>query len=156
MITVKTQGFKELEAKLGIIKSKATRRNVGIRALTKAAEPMAAKARQLAPKDENDLENSIKVSPRASNKLGQATKRGGRGGQFGDVLEVFIGIDATQNPALNIYAAIQEEGKANNPAQPYMRPAYESNKMKSLDIIKDAILIEINNAVGRQERKAMK
>ena len=154
VITVKTKGFKELEANLAKLEKQTTRKNVAIRALTTGAEPMALTARRYAPKDEDDLEKSITVSPVATNARGRKGKRGGSGGQFGDIVQVFIGIDPTRDARVNIYSQVQEFGNENNPAQPFMRPAFEGGKFRAIDHIADALKVEIGKAIGRQERKA--
>ena len=153
MIKVSTSGFKELEAKLRDIEKKTTRRTTGIRALMKAGEPMAERARLLAPKEEGDLERAIKLSPVATGFNGRKGRRGGSGGQYGDTLEVFLGIDLSVNRRLSVYSRVQEEGNGKQPAQPYMRPAFESQKMQTVDRIRDQLRIEIDKAIGRQVRK---
>lgn len=151
-LTVKTEGFKQLEGRLAMISANVTRRNVGIRALTKGAVPMRDAIKRLAPEDEGDLKESIQISDRAHKGGGRKTKRGGSGGQFGDIVEVFIGIDPTPDPRLPIYSVIAEEGEQGRPAKPYMRPGYEAEKYRALDHIKEALTDEIDKNARRARK----
>lgn len=152
---VEIKGGKALEAALGEIAKTATRRNIAIRGLTKAAEVIADRARQLAPKDQGDLEQSIKVSPTAY-LAGKKSKRGGNGGDFGDVVEVFVGIDASVNKALTIYAPINEFGNDPRPKQPYMRPAFDQTGERALDLMISETAAETEKAIARAARRNAK
>ena len=140
------EGGRELDAALRNL-SKATARNVGRRALTTAAEPIAAKARVLAPKDEEDLESAIKV--------GKAIASFQRQGNRGDIVTVFVGIDESVDKRLHIYAEEQEEGNPDRgmAAQPYMRPAWDSEKEKAVERIAPELWAEIEAANARAARK---
>lgn len=144
----KFEGGKDLEAALLNLSTKATARNVGKRGLTKAAEPIAAKARLLAPKDEHDLESAIKV--------GKAIGAFQRDGNRGDYIAVFVGIDESVDKRLHIYAAEQENGNPDRQleAQPYMRPAWDSEKGKAVELLAPALWEEIAAANARSARKA--
>ena len=156
MITVKTKGFKELEDALGKIEKEATRKNIAIRSLTKAGDMMVMTAQRMAPTDEGDLRSAITIAPRATTSGGRKGKRGGSGGQFGDVVRVFMGIDLSVNNRLIIYSAVQEWGNVSNPAQPYMRPAFDAEKFRYVDRLSEELSIDIGKAIGRQERKRAK
>lgn len=148
-------GGKAVEAALGQIAKESTRRSIAIRGLTKAAAPIADRARQLAPKDEGDLEQSIKVSPTAY-LAGKKSKRGGNGGNFGDIVEVFIGIDASVNKALPIYAPINEFGDDPRPKQPFFRPAFDQQGERALDLMISETAAETEKAIARAARRAAK
>lgn len=150
--TIKTEGFADIEKSLSAIESQLTRRNVAIRALTKGGEPIRADASRNAPKDKGDLDTSIKISPRAALN-GRKTRRGGAGGEFGDVVEVFIGIDTSINRRLRIYAAIQENGSESNAAQPYIRPAFDAHGRNAVSTIKNELTIEVSKTVQRAAAK---
>lgn len=136
-------GFKEL--------TKATARNVGRRALEAGAEPIRDKARQLAPKDEHDLEKSIQIGNRANTRASRRFKR-----ENPDVIEKFIGIDGTVDKRVAIYSYEQEFGNNYQQAQPYMRPAWESEKMAALDRTVEVLRQETNKSVARARKKAAK
>lgn len=144
----KFEGGKDLEAALMNLATKATARNVGKRGLTTAAEPIAAKARLLAPKDEHDLESAIKV--------GKAIGAFQRDGNRGDYIAVFVGIDESVDKRLHIYAAEQENGNPDRgmEAQPYMLPAWLSERQNAVKLIGPALWGEIVSTNERAARKA--
>lgn len=162
--TVRTSGFRELERELGRIDKEVTRRNTAIRALEQGAQPMRATISGMAAVLDGDLANSVAVAARIGRGgRGKRTKgrRGGSGGEFGDRVEVFIGIDVNaavikgSHPLA--YAEVTEFGPAvydvNVPAQPFFRPGFEAEKHNSVQHIADSLTVEIGKAVGRQERK---
>jgi len=160
-ISIKTSGFRELEKKLGEIAKPATRKTVAIRALTAAAEPMAKLIASLAPVDMGDLRDAIAVAPRAVKGGGGKGKRGGGGGEFGDTVEVFVGVDTAaiaKNPELNAYAGVQEFGPelydVSAPAQPYFRPGFERDKVPALGRIAKSVEAEIGKTLTRQSKRA--
>ena len=148
---IENAGFRDLEAALGQITTRATRRNVGRRALRAAAEPIRAKAAQLAPDDPRtdapyDLKTSIVVSSRQ--KSGRATRH--RRESPTEVV-VFIGPTKEGYPQ----AIMQEFGTKHHSARPYLRPAWSiEGGLKALDRIRAAMAIEIEKAIGRQARRA--
>jgi hypothetical protein len=101
----------------------------------------------LAPKDEMNLEQSIKVGPRA---IAQFRRSGTRG----DYVAVFVGIDESIDARLHIYAPAQENGLKNMPAQPFMRPAWDSEKFQAVDKIAPELWAEITKTTARAQRKA--
>ena len=148
MTSFKFEGGKELEAALMSLGKTVTARNVGARALKLAADPIAVKALVLAPKDERDLEQSIKV--------GKAIAAFQRDGNRGDYVATFVGIDESVDKRLHIYAAEQENGNPDRgmKAQPYMRPAWDSEKHKAVDRVAPALWDEISKAAARAAKKA--
>lgn len=155
-MTVDFKGGQALEAALAELSTQATRRNVAIRALEQAGAPMRDRAKALAPVDVHDLEKSIEIAPRAVRGSGTRTKRGGNAGGFGDVVEVFLGIDTAANPAVNIYGPMSEFGLGHMPLQPFFRPAFDDEKHATLDRIRQSLTVEIGKAAARQERRAAK
>lgn len=65
-------GFAELEDALAEIAATSTRVALTSRALRQAAKPMEALAKQYAPIDDGDLEDSIKITTRATGEVGNA------------------------------------------------------------------------------------
>lgn len=172
---VKTEGFKELDDALGQF-SKATARNVLRRALIKAGEPIAAKARLLAPDDPDgpadDVKNSITVSVRTANKVGKAAyasaKHSGktdaeavdamRSAQRhakgrGSFAEVDVGPSAGRNARVGI---LQEFGTSHHPPHPFMRPAWAAHKHDALVLISQHLGEEIEKAAARAAKKKPK
>jgi len=142
---VEFRGGKELEARLKALGNKALAKRVAERALKRAAEPIRDKARELAPKDERNLEQSISI--------GRAIRAFQRT-SAGDIVRTFVGIDESKDARLHIYASIDEFGTDQHPAQPYMRPAWEAEKMNSFNLIRVTLDQEITQAAARQARKA--
>lgn len=140
-------GGKALEAALMELKTKATARNVGKRALTVAAEPIRAEWERMAPRDSGDLKQSIKVG-----KAIAAFQKQSRG----DQVFVFVGIDEGTNARLHIYAEVQEFGTPHTPAQPAGRPAWETKKMAAFDLIGPALWADLEKTAARAARKTAK
>lgn len=133
-------GLSELEDALAEL-PKATGKNVLKRALTKAGEPIEEMAERLAPQ----LSGALKRSFTTGTKLSRRQKS--QHEKESDV-EVFVG------PGSLAQAITQEFGTAHHGAKPFMRPAWDSNKSKAFDTIKEDIKTEIDKAVARLARKA--
>lgn len=160
-------GFKELEAALKEL-PRATAKSVVRKTLQKAAAPMVEAARAAAPVRSGILASGLASSGKA---------KGGNAGQraFGAALragqdisgarqaarsanrdasgsvELFIGPDQSDGQGL-----LQEFGTATNPAQPFLRPAWDGNKDKALEIITADLRANIFKAVARLARKQAK
>ena len=140
-MSVSTRGFAALEAKLGNIEKQTKRRLAARRALKSAAAPIRDAARRLCPKDEKILEQSIVIAPRA--RLGRGSKAMREATE--DEVAIYVGIspalDSKENNVV-VYSILAEFGYS-MPAQPYMRPAWDAESVKSLDCIRDALTVEI-------------
>lgn len=167
-VSVKVSGLAELNKALGKL-PKATARNVLVRTLNKAAEPMAEEARRLAPVKTGKLRDSIMVSARVKNTIGNsrysAAMRAGLGKEAaraallaarkankgkGSFAEVFVG--PARGGGVIRYAHIIEFGAADRAPQPYMRPAWETTKDAMLGTIKTELRNEIIAAARRLGR----
>lgn len=142
---VKFSGGRDIERALKDLASNATKRNATLRALNHAAEPIRDEATRLAPEDRGELKASIKIG-KAISAFQRMSK--------GDVVVTFVGIDESINKRLHIYAEIDEFGRVGQEPQPYMRPAWEQEKMTALDRLGPALWIEIDKAAERAARKA--
>lgn len=138
-------GFEGLEAAL-VQLPKATGRNVLRRVARGALEPMADDARSNAPRNEGDLIASITVSE-------QRTRRAKRTFRW----DRKNGLEMAMGPAAGLgtlqYATHVEFGTVDTPAQPYMRPAWDSGQNAALEYVKDHLWEEIHRAAKRLERK---
>jgi HK97 gp10 family phage protein len=148
-ITVKTEGFKELEQALSIL-PRATQKNTAARTLLKAAEPIAGRAEQLSPDDLRtgppDLHTSIKATKRPK----------ARRIVWVDVApHQPIERNAKTNKITGRRAAAQqlERGDGDMPAKPFMRPAWEAEKGNALATIKSLLKVEILKSVARLAKK---
>ena len=142
--TVKIEGLRELDRALGQL-PKSTAKAVLRKVLKDAGEPLARSARRLAPKDEYHLYESIDVSTRL-NRRQRGLHRKETSPAF---QEMFVG---TNNPA----GVQQEFGNDRHAAQPFMRPAWDAEKMNVLDLISVSLWGEIEKAAQRLARKAAK
>lgn len=132
MITVKTKGFRELEQMMFRIKGSTAKSNVR-EAMREAFEPMAQRARALAPVDHADLVESIDVTGKG---IPPAPGR--------DPAEMLMG------PGRHPQAILQEFGTYKEPPQPFMRPAWDEGHMELLDRFGVLVWSRITAAVGRR------
>lgn len=149
-MTIRVDGFKELDAALKEMKT-ATARGTVRRAMMKAFQPMADDASSLAPDDPRtpspDLHRAIKVGDTL--KAGRSMSTKGFGFKDGQVT-VWMGPTREGYPQ----AMMQEFGTVNQPAQPYMRPAWDAGKGQLLEDLKANLAAEITKTAERAARKA--
>lgn len=138
-VTVKTEGFRELDLALAAL-PRATSKRVAVKALKKAAEPIAAAGAARAPV----LTGGLRASYGVGVKL---TRRQRKVSPKESPVEVYVG---PNNPA-----AVQTEfGNEHQAAEPHLRPAWDGNKDSALDTIKAELWSEIEKAAARAARKA--
>lgn len=143
-VTVKTKGFKELDKILAEKLPQATARNVLRRVAKGALEPMADTAARMAPEDEGRLAFSIDVSEGRTRRAKTNFLR-------------IRGVQMAMGPASGLgtlqYSSFVEFGTIDTPAQPFMRPAWETGKMNALEYVQDNLWREVEKAVGRVAKK---
>lgn len=155
--------------------TRATARNVARRSLKAGGQIIADKASDLAPDDPRtaapDLRTSITVSTKLKNPAGKRefaaeikksgsvssavsalTKARSKTKGAAPVVMMFVG--PAGDPAR--YAHFPEFGTVNHAPQPYMTPAFESEKMNALRAIEGSLKTEMNKAIARAARKAAK
>jgi HK97 gp10 family phage protein len=152
---VSFKGGRELQSALRELGSVTTQKNVAKRALEKAAIPIRDEAIRLAPDDPKtaqgvSLVSAIKIGERALGRRNRSFRRDN------GIVERYVGIDPTVHPRVAFYSEIQEFGKGKNKAHPYMRPAWETKKMVTMDRLSDDLKVEIGKAADRAARKAAK
>lgn len=138
--TFKIEGLRELERALGEL-PKATGKNVLKRTLMKVAKPIEADARRLAPVLRGDLEKHIATSTKLATRQKRAQPKR-------STVEVHVGADTRPQ------AHLQEFGTAHHPPQPFLRPAWDGNRLAALEAIKSDLAMEIEKARARLARKA--
>lgn len=139
--TVRIEGLRELDKALGQL-PRATAQNVLRRTLKDAAEPLAQRARALAPREDLHLVESIDVSTRLTRRQSTLHRKEARP----SFQEMFVG---SNNPA-----DIQQEfGNQRHGAQPFMRPAWDQEKRPTLDRIANGLWAEIKKSADRLARK---
>jgi len=121
---------------------KATANNVLLRVLTKAGQPIADAGEQNAPRGATGkLAESYVVSRKLSKNQKSKNRKESK-------VEVYVG--PTPHPK-----SVQTEfGNSHMPAQPHLRPAWDSNKDKALVIVTSELGGEIEKARKRLARKA--
>lgn len=139
--TVELVGMRELEQNLKQL-PKAIKRRVALNALRKGGEPIAKMARALAPVEQGNLREGINVL---------ATLSRSQAADKGSVAPVEMYVGAGQHPQ----AITQEFGTWFHPAQPFLRPAWESQRMTALDLIGAHLGLEIDKAANRLSKKAL-
>lgn len=139
--TVKVEGLRELDRALGAL-PQSTAKAVLRQVLKDAGEPIARAARQGAPRHDMHLYESIDVSTRL-NRRQRGLHREENKPTF---QEMFVG---TNNPA----GVQQEFGNHRHAAQPFMRPAWDANKMNTIKLISDGLWVSIQKAAQRLAKK---
>ena len=145
---VEFKGGKELEAALKELDiSQARKKGIARRALDKAAVPIRDEWKRGVDKVSGDLARSIKIGNRAQTRATRKFRRGP--GQ--DIVERYVGIDASEAPdgRLPIYATIEEFGDEDQAANPAGRRAFETQKMTAFNMIGDLLWAEISK-VGKR------
>lgn len=141
-LKVKLVGFKELDDALGQL-PKATGKNVLRRTLKAAGEPMAAAGASNARRSSGRLSESYAVSPKLVGS--QRPKHNKR-----STVETFVG------PGPLTQSITEEFGTFQQAPSPHLRPAWDAEKMDTLDRIKESLASEIAKAVSRIAKKAAK
>jgi len=130
-MTVQVEGLKELEAKLiklgGVAGGKVLRQ-----ALMAAANPMVKSAKAKVPVDRGKLKSNI----RKRSKLGK--------GKSNTVAEVMMGVTKKA-----WYGHLVEFGTINTPAQPFLRPAFDENKTKVVQLFRAQLEKRIKKVAGK-------
>lgn len=146
-VTVKLEGFKELEDELAKLGNPTARRASGRRALRRSAEPVVGVAQSLAPRGATGtLAPSISIGTRLSKRQASLHRRMFRGSR--SAVEMFLGAGPFSS------AWNQEFGNRNHTAQPYLRPAWDQEKGPMLERLKVELWADIQKALARAERRA--
>lgn len=122
-VTFDAHGFREIERALDGLGQPRDLRRLGKAALKRGAKPLVDRAKELAPKDQKDLERAIKVGEPIRAYRNRTPES----------VSTFVGIDESQDRRLHIYAEAQETGLKNMKAQPYMRPALDETTQEVID-----------------------
>lgn len=150
-MTVKLEGFKELDQALGKL-PKSTAKNVLRRTLSRAADPVDDEASANTPKDTGKLERSVVVGTRLtkSQRAGGAVLTGsGFRSAAKNYVEVHIGTAMGRG-------MFTEFGTFKDPPQAWFRRAWDSTKGEALEIIKSDLGTEIEKAAKRYAKKLAK
>lgn len=147
--SVSVDGLRDLDRALGQL-AKATAKGVMRRVLLKAGAPIENAARGLAPDDPATPPLDLHTSIDTSTKLGKRQARLNRKQPNKSFVEAFVGAGVIPQ------AHLIEFGTDHSAPQPFMRPAWDANKMKALDIIKSELGQEIEKTAKRAAVRAAK
>jgi HK97 gp10 family phage protein len=136
----KVEGLKELDDALSLL-PEATAKNILRRVGRQALEPVDEAWRANAPYLTGALADSGAIGSKLSRRQRALH-------QSESTVEVFAG------PGPNPQAIQDEFGNQHQHAQPFLTPAWEGNKAKVLDIVKQLLRVEIDKAAARAARKA--
>jgi HK97 gp10 family phage protein len=139
---VRVEGLRDLDRALGEL-PKRTGKAVLRRTLMRAAAPIAATAQALAPVDEGGLKRSIHAGTRLSRRQARAMR-----GATRSTAEVYVG------PGPSSKSITQEFGAEHHGPQPYMRPAWDRERFRALQIIATTLGAEIDKAAKRIAQRA--
>lgn len=144
--TVKFEGGEELAKTLNALPMELTRRVV-LDALVLAAEPMRRSAGQKAPREPGapDLADNIGIS--VSDRIG-STEGGSWRGR--DDQEHAVAVGPTKG---FFYGLFQEYGTVRHGAQPFMRPAFDSEADGALNILADELWWAIRRGIPASAEK---
>jgi len=153
-VTVDIKGGHELERTMARLEKHTYKRSAARAALKAGGEPIAKAARRLAPDDPStsarDLKNSIAVSTVFNKRYRAAHRR--EYATSNSWVWAFAGI----TERVNRYAHIVEFGSLYQKAQPFMRPAWEANKVRTLTLIKRHLAVQLKKSLQRQAKRQAK
>ena len=167
--TIKIEGLKELEQALMEL-PKATGTNVLRRALIAAAQPIQNQAQSLIRVKRITpaiVLSKIVFSAGDAGKraFAEAMKAGATRAEAGEAAHAAnVGAAGDANitsavlsvgPTKRAFYGF-EFGTVKQPPAPFMRPAWDANKMNALELIKETLKTEIDKAAARLARKAAK
>lgn len=149
-VTVDVQGFAELEKELDNL-SKAAGKGVLRRSLKKAAQPTADLASSMAPVDTGRLAGSIIVGTKLDGRQAKIHRRMFRDDKAS--VEMFVGPSYLKGDG-GRHGHLLEFGTVKMSPQPFMRPAWDSDKRAMLDRLGDELWRELEKSIARADRKA--
>lgn len=159
LLSIEIKGARELEAALMALGQdrliKATMR----RALLEAAELAVPMAQRLAPKG---TPPRMATKIQASTTLARRQRRGGRYRASVNTAYVWLGAGSRGPGVLQEFGTgpryQRKTGKFTGatPASPFLRPAWEANKVEMLDLFADRLWVQIEKSARRLARRQAK
>ncbi len=151
----KVEGLDEVQAALRQLPN-ATAKNVVRRVLKNRAQPIADAAKALAPMRFGELRDSITVSTKLTRSQRRQRKKVDR-----NDIEIYVGPDSRPQAHMLEFGTGPRRHKSGKEVgqitpTPFMRPAWDGEKMKAFEGMKDDLWAEIRKAVARQAKKAAK
>lgn len=146
-VTFKTSGFSELEDGLVNDLPKATAKSVLRRTALRAMKRIEARAKQLAPRDQGDLAESITTKPVKAVRVSRTRYAASSG------VTVATGPTGREEGG---NAAWQEFGTVKMLPEPYMRPAADGESDAVINDVRTELASQIDKSRKRIARKAAK
>lgn len=147
-IAVSLQGSADLQKRL-LELPKSLSMSVQRQALIAGAEPIRAHAASLAPRDEQagppHLADHIVVGVQSARKLRSAGLSAAEEDIAASGLTVEVG--PALQPSDHFYGYFQEFGTVHHPAQPFMRPAFDTQARASLNLVLASLWAAIRKAL---------
>lgn len=159
MAKIRVEGFRELEAAL-LALPRSTSRSVVRRGLKAALAPVEAAARAAAPRDRGQLADSIAISTKLTkSQAKEARALFARGSLSRNAMIMHVGASGLPHAHLMEFGTGPRYHKSGKyvgqvSPQPFMRPAWDANRNKVLEILSDSIRVEIDKTVARIARRA--
>lgn len=143
--TFRYKGLRELKTLLRKLPD-STSKSVIRRSLKKAAEPIAVRARSLAPRDTGLIAESIVIGKKLSRRQKRRHRKLGP-----DDIEMFVGVSGEGEVAH--YAHIVEFGSEKTAPQPFLTPAFEQTKKKAFKVLIDETWTNLEKSINRLKKK---
>lgn len=159
LISIDIPGAEALEASLRELGEAAEIRSTLSASLMEAAEPMARAARAGAPRKTGAMYETIDVAKTLSRRQRRAADRYAADNPTNAT--VYVGAKPIGPSVLLEFGTTLRHWKTGKstgsvPARPFMRPAFESEKMHSLELLGRLIWVQIEKAAKRIARRTAK
>ena len=144
---VELKGFRELERALAEELPKATAKNVLRRSAMLAMKRVELRAQTLAPRDTGGTAQGITTKNVKASRM--------PGGRYARATGIMVATGPVGREEGG-KAAYQEFGTVNQPAQPFMRPAADTEGQAVINDVRSTLIEQIDKAKARIARKLAK
>lgn len=164
-MTFDLEGWFDLDATLQEISDIATQKRIALSAMKKALVPVRDAAKRIVPVDEGDLRDSIIISTKITKRQAKADRGGnpkvyvGTNWPTAHLIEFGTGprrVRATSKKVLagggEVFGTVVDVGRMS--AQPFIRPSFEKNVKKMLEIYGSEMWKAIQRTAKRLRRQA--
>lgn len=155
-VKLKVTGFKEMDRQLKQMKT-ATAKATVRRAMKVALEPVRAAAASSAPRSGGagpHMADGIGIAHKLTKRQAREAKRG----DGPDLASMYVGAEDPKAHLIEFGTGprFHKSGKFVGvmPAQPFMRPAWDANHTKVLEILREQMAIEIAKTLDRAAKRA--
>jgi HK97 gp10 family phage protein len=139
-MTVKVEGLREIDRQLTRLKE-GTAKGALRRSLRRSAKPMADLMQANAPRLSGNMADSVKITSKLSPR--QASQHRKMFADMRSAVELHVG------PGPYPQAITQEFGTYFHEPQPFVRPAWDADKMAMLERLKADLWSEITRTINR-------